>query len=128
MWLILELSRNRKQKMSDTGFSKTLPAEEPSKIETEKMSSISHVSTKPTRTRKPTEKEFEFNYSQKEKSRRAATKTFCDQLNVFFTFLAITQEPHQITGFFWSLLMSYRTNNKGVPKPEILRCKIANKM
>ena len=51
---------------ADTGFSETLPAEEPSKIETETTSSVSDVSTKPTRTRKPTEKEFEFTYSQKE--------------------------------------------------------------
>ena len=92
---------------ADTGFSETLPAEEPSKIETETTSSVSDVSTKPTRTRKPTEKEFEFTYSQKEKSGRAATKTFCDQLSAFFTFLAITQEPRQIKFEFQNLLSHF---------------------
>ena len=33
-----------------------------------------------------------------------------------------------LTRFFWSLSMLYWTNNKGVPKPEILQPKIANKI
>ena len=47
----------------------------------------------------------------------------CEHAHIIFWVISFPRINTVLTGFFWSLSMSYLTNNTGVPKPEIIRPK-----